>query len=349
MNQAHSEMIGKAAKSRGTPFGTAFKKVRIDYGHSYFQVSKMLGVEKATIRDWENGLSYPKGRDIARIKGTMPRVTPYLVLIPREAKDHEVVGKDVKREPIKPVPEFIPERKPPTGFGSHLELERVTAGYSQEDLGELLEVTSQSVSAWETEKVSPVLEHYEKLLEYFPNLIRAPKPDWKNIPPPTGGKGITRNAGNTNGAGGSLRAPALTWRERMDMAINTLPEEESSVLRSTMIDITDKLDALAQLDALMAAIHKVRKAIDSETPQHQIPPKPVVEDAPQAPGPAGAASRLMTAMIRLEVITRYVAKLEIETKVANEELGQAREAVTKAHEEALQEAKLEAEGKYGFY
>jgi DNA-binding XRE family transcriptional regulator len=63
---------------------------------------------------------------------------------------------------------------------------RAEARITQEDLGVFVGVTGQAVSAWETGRVVPILEHYHRLLDYLPALRAVPPPPSQDIPKPNG-------------------------------------------------------------------------------------------------------------------------------------------------------------------
>ncbi|WP_437285628.1 helix-turn-helix domain-containing protein [Sorangium sp. So ce406] len=54
---------------------------------------------------------------------------------------------------------------------------RSAAGLSQDELGELMEVRQSTVCQWESGVMNPIASHYTQLLDLFPALKFAPRPD----------------------------------------------------------------------------------------------------------------------------------------------------------------------------
>ncbi len=94
----------------------------------------------------------------------------------------------------------LPHEAPPalklvrsfTTFGEALKFEREQAGLELDELGKLTEVSARACKSWEDGDANPVRDNYVKLLDLFPGLHQAPKPDIRDIPQPVGRGG---NAG----------------------------------------------------------------------------------------------------------------------------------------------------------
>lgn len=59
-------------------------------------------------------------------------------------------------------------------FGERLRILRLAKGISQEELGKRFGVTKQTVSNWEIENVTPALDMFQSIAEYFdttPNYL----------------------------------------------------------------------------------------------------------------------------------------------------------------------------------
>ena len=338
-----------AAAAQGMTFGEALKRVRMDYGYSHAKVAVLIGKSKDVIKEWENGESFPVGRDIARLKGNMPKIQPWMSLIPRmpkrlgELTDIQIDQVVDALVPPEPPPE-LPTHPAPKTFGAWLAMERLSEGVDQEELGELLGVTGQAVSAWETEKAVPVKENYDRLLALFPALVRAPEPEWRDIPKPDGGAGIPRNEGNLHATGPRkfevpIPAPS-TWRDRVNHITSRMPGHLADGIQSALVDVVDKDQAVAELDALIAAAQKAKKAILGGI--EVIPPKPEPERPPELPGAVGAAARWGHALLRVEIAGAYVVKLEAKLETAKEEHTRAVSEEERARQEAQEEARREA-------
>lgn len=104
--------------------------------------------------------------------------------------------------PSKRQPELFPEPpsstrlvtgKPET-FGQALRRLRQDENMEASLVAGLLDVTGQAVSAWEHDINTPITEHYNLLVELFPRLVDAPRPDTRDLSKPDGGKGLQRES-----------------------------------------------------------------------------------------------------------------------------------------------------------
>jgi transcriptional regulator with XRE-family HTH domain len=317
-------------------FAAALRVQRISYQFSHAKVAQLVGVSKQAVRDWEEGLSYPTGRDIARLRGVMPKLGPFLRLIPREARIHHG-GENYDTEPA-PQPE--PEAPPVTTFSDAVRLARLGAGLDQGELGELVGVTGQAVSAWETEGATPVREHYERLLDLMPELRGAPEPNWRDIPPPDGGRGVARD-------GAIVPAPRRTWRDRLADAIARSANGHGAALTAMLASTRDRDQAIAELDALIRAAEGLRRALGAEPllaeplRAHPAGSGPVVP--PGLVGALGAAARWSLALIRVEIAAGRVTRLEASLEKARTEAAAAKTFEATARHQAHEEARREAD------
>lgn len=176
-------------------FGDALRAVRMHVGIDHAKLAQMVGRDKRVIKRWENGDDFPTGRDIGRLCGSLPKVRPYLNLIPKDEKttvaDQIAVVRLIQEAGPRSTDEenaiFCPP--PAKTFGEALARERLHQGLSQDEIGELVGVAQQTVSAWESEIVAPVKENYAKLLDLMPALKISPEPASRDIPKPPGNVG----------------------------------------------------------------------------------------------------------------------------------------------------------------
>lgn len=93
-----------------------------------------------------------------------------------------------KQEPKPEAKLAVPPLRPRT-FGESLRACREAEGCRQEDVANMCDVSSSAVAQWELDNVAPVTANYKKLLEVFPALAVAPKPNVRDIPVPVGNVG----------------------------------------------------------------------------------------------------------------------------------------------------------------
>lgn len=161
-------------------FAEVFKRIRVAEGLSHAKVASMVGVDKETVRAWEEQAAIPERGNVARrIKAVMPRLKPYL----RALYDRPDAA---ATDPLGEVPPLVTKRvEQPGHFGSHLKAERLREGLDQLDVGELVGVTDQAVAYWEADRNIPVRENFDRLVQIFPALERWElKP--RDIPKPVG-------------------------------------------------------------------------------------------------------------------------------------------------------------------
>ncbi len=173
--------------------GEAIHACRMESGFSHRQLADRCGVKKSLIKNWEHDQSRPDGIPWKRLCGA---ATPFSKL--RELKhlpsprpgsmEAATLGTQRRRR-------VTEARDGGHTFHDALRALRLSEGVDQEEVAELLGVTSQAVSAWENGHAVPVREHYDKLLALLPGLADAPTPPTQEIPPPSGGEGISRNSG----------------------------------------------------------------------------------------------------------------------------------------------------------
>ncbi|KYG10910.1 hypothetical protein BE21_09475 [Sorangium cellulosum] len=64
-----------------------------------------------------------------------------------------------------------------TTFGQALTAARIDAGLTTAELGELMGTDRSSIYHWEVGSKNPIASHYRQLLDLFPALRFAPRPD----------------------------------------------------------------------------------------------------------------------------------------------------------------------------
>lgn len=216
-------MNAVAVKIARPPFGEALNRLRIKRGLSHHDVATKCGVSVTRIRSWIDGDEVPSPGEFTRLRNVcFHELAPYREDLKVRWRDlsmtdvaenqltvaaEEALGNDLDAA----MRSAVPRPEDAETFGEALRIARVMEGMSQSELGELVEVTGQAVSAWENGHVEPVLEHVQKLLVLLPVLQQCAASKSRNIAPPSGGPGITRNAGTSHAIGEtSFALPALS-------------------------------------------------------------------------------------------------------------------------------------------
>jgi len=171
-------------------FGDVLKREREAQGLSHHDVSCRVGVSKALVRAWEKGVNFPNRFEMKKLIGSMRSLSHYIHLLPQETVAAVVNDfRTAEEEFPKQLAAIVRDEPPPKTFGEALRRVRLSEGFGQDEVGELVGVTGQAVSAWESGNSNPVKDHYDKLVRLFSDLCVAPKPDTRDIDKPDGGAG----------------------------------------------------------------------------------------------------------------------------------------------------------------
>lgn len=171
-------------------FGEVLKREREEQGLSHHDVSCRVGVSKALVKAWEKGVNFPNRFEMKKLIGSMRSLAHYIHLLPQEtvvaiAHDFKATNEEYPAQ-LAAIDRIEPS---PKTFGEALRRVRLSEGFGQDEVGDLIGVTGQAVSAWESGTSNPVKDHYDKLVALFADLSVAPKPDSRNIDKPDGGAG----------------------------------------------------------------------------------------------------------------------------------------------------------------
>jgi len=171
-------------------FGDVLKREREEQGLSHHDVSCRVGVSKALVRAWEKGVNFPNRFEMKKLIGSMRSLSHYIHLLPQETVVAIVHDFKATNEEYPAQLAAIDRVEPsPKTFGEALRRVRLSEGLGQDEIGELIGVTGQAVSAWESGISNPVKHHYDTLVSLFADLSFAPKPDTRDIDKPDGGAG----------------------------------------------------------------------------------------------------------------------------------------------------------------
>lgn len=142
-------------------------------------VAHKAKVPVSEVEDWVAGRALPSVRAFARVVYVIPQLR---YLKPR------LIAAQQKNEPPK-LPDPPPERR---SFATQLTLCRTEDDLTQEEVANLLLVTGQAVSAWETGASLPVKMHHAALIDLWPSLADCLPAPVQDIDPPDGGAGLSR-------------------------------------------------------------------------------------------------------------------------------------------------------------
>jgi DNA-binding transcriptional regulator YiaG len=202
-----------STNNRVLEWAKILRQCRTKVGYSHHRVADVCGVSIDVVRSWENGEAIPNHYALKQLNNFFPRLRHYSELLP---KPQPIVSQIEKpEEPVKPlkVPMLalvhtrpqLPSAKTPTAdsaqrpkppapessketqvpaylstFRTALSHFHDASTLSTADLARKMNVTGSTIFAWRTGRNYPILDHYEKLLEIFPGLKNAPRPDVKD-------------------------------------------------------------------------------------------------------------------------------------------------------------------------
>lgn len=183
-----------------TKFSTAFMRERARLKMSRRDLADRAGVSEAVIQRWERGEAIPNVEQFRRLIGKLRRLAAF-----PPAWGHygtqivegtfEQARSELEAD-LRESPRWDEQERPePEVFGDGLRRVREENEVTQGELAELLDLTGQAISQWETENSTPVQVNLDKLYGVLPELkagvdIGAIKrPVARDIPVPVGGPG----------------------------------------------------------------------------------------------------------------------------------------------------------------
>jgi DNA-binding XRE family transcriptional regulator len=165
----------------------AMKKHQID-ARAIAHKSKVSTNE---IEEFLKGTRMPEPRTFARMLFTLPSMQHLKPAI-REAYQRrsrvvpatEELDFDASWLPAPAMAPAPSEAPLPTTFRERLRALRLRDELTEEDVAEMVEVTNQSVSTWETGVRTPIQQHYDALVALWPELADVPAPSMQQIDKP---------------------------------------------------------------------------------------------------------------------------------------------------------------------
>lgn len=168
-------------------FGADLLKQRVKHGISTRKMADQSNVDAETYVRLEEGTACISALGFKRIAAFLPPLRRWKGQLAEARKmSFEVTevppsAEQEEEEARRPV---LRGRQP---FSDALRAVRTDAGLSQTELGEMLDVVGQAVSAWESGEYTPIAAHYAQLRELFPELQHAQEPDCRDITKPVPG------------------------------------------------------------------------------------------------------------------------------------------------------------------
>lgn len=175
-------------------FGHILWVMRIKSNMSRHQVASHVGSDKETVKQWEENDLTPGALQLKRLYTLFPRLKYFNDYLPKLLKDQLVkrayaageAGKSLWVPPS-PTPEDmpVPQNIAKISFGEALRVSLKDENIHPRDILDLLEVSDEEIiHLWESDKVLPTVEQYEKLLIIFPQLEKSPKPGERDTTEP---------------------------------------------------------------------------------------------------------------------------------------------------------------------
>ena len=293
----------ESARGKRSTFGDVLRFEREQRGSSYRDVAQHVGVSRDTVQAWEAGTEHPTNVQVKRLIGMFRALRYYVNLLPKELLE---AVKKIEPLPTQMTPDTAAPKPPAKTFAEALRRARVREGFAQDEIAELIGVSAQAVSAWETEVNTPVVPNWDALLDLFPELASFRPPKMKNREKPDGGAGIEREREPTRvGSGDSLQHASGVIGSPEDVAFGVVmalaPDARLVVLRRLVKELggfrshaeiaeretrdANKLDELAQQEArdtrtiveLKDEVRKLRAENETAKQALEVRPSPSLD------------------------------------------------------------------------
>lgn len=188
--------------SAARTFGEDLQQIRLSKRESVQKLGKEINASKGLIRAWEADEAVPTGLHVLKLFAWAPILRRWDLRALEKAREN--------RAPIPSSP-----RSDPGGIGQNydqdapapesdrgldlhglsfyaaLRVVRIEEGLTQDELGDLLQVTGQAVAAWENGVNNISEEMYLRVLELLPQMAAVPRPSITVINKPSGPMGPT--------------------------------------------------------------------------------------------------------------------------------------------------------------
>lgn len=240
-----------APVSTPAEWGATLRREREAAGRNVASLCDGVSVKQSRWRAFEDGSELPSRPEYHRMCLQLRRMR--LFPPPAFPDKREAKPQDEPVPHVEPMP-AAPTERPAKTWGEGLIREREREEVTQDEIGQLVGVTGQAVSAWERGVAAPVEEHYEKVCQLFPRLRTLPKPGSRDIPPPDGGRGADRDhVASSPRAPAGLPEPIDLGPPRVTPKVR--PPEPPAPPISRPQAVTPEPSTLDRLEALARTLH----------------------------------------------------------------------------------------------
>lgn len=195
-----------------TPFHERLRRFREDEGLSVNKAATRAGVSVDRWRDYEVGRATPMRLEIRKVFGSHCRIV-------NETPDDAATT--VPAPPIPPPGATAPPQAPSLpAWSIAIRTERTREKLSQEDLAQLLDVHSNTVSNWETGRVAPIEAHAIKLVEVLPGVRDVLPPGRVTASKPGPAKAVTEDGAESRAR--PVREDAASIMKKIVVLANAL-------------------------------------------------------------------------------------------------------------------------------
>ena len=195
------------------------QRARVARDRSHRDLANKCNVSQEVVRSWETGETIPKGNEWAKLKANLFQLGAAQLVwreAIREQAAREVdasnfgqptevqhsapqrVAELVKEEELEedraealfdlpkapddvPPPPPVPSASAQPSFGDALRVARVNLGFTQEELGDLVDVGGSTISTWETELSMPTADNWRRLVNALPELKECTPPGLREV------------------------------------------------------------------------------------------------------------------------------------------------------------------------
>lgn len=175
--------------------GELIRRARVSRDLTHRDVAQQVGVDKERVAQWEAGENVPRGREWPRLRGMMNLLDAARLVWQaaiNEAESRAATAPEVKREEEQIAKEVsgtngnvpdvpaLPDPRVQTSFGAALRVARLNLGFTQDELGQLIDISGSTISCWETGTI-PVLDNWNRLVDALPELKDCAPPGVRDI------------------------------------------------------------------------------------------------------------------------------------------------------------------------
>lgn len=264
--------------------GELIQRARVAREFTHRDISEQCGVPQTKVKEWEDGVDVPRGNEWARLKGMLYTLRPAghvwqaalrmltgSATAAAEERAEEQASAAAPPTPANDQLDQIQVEPPPlqdprlqSSFGAALRIARLNIGFTQDELGQFIDVTGSTISQWENDSNPPVLDNWNKLVDALPELRECAPPGIRNIQKP--GRQFPRAPTNP-GASGPQFPRAPTQQPPLQLAPapepTPLPPRDNDAIAEAGVTYAYALKAEQRAKERVAAIQKQLAAAEN--------------------------------------------------------------------------------------